>query len=62
MMHGHLIILVYMNSHYKVMLLLMEQDLAKLTGFRTQEAKISIIKDISGIIKPSRKVFKDKSS
>ncbi|XP_010914761.1 ABC transporter G family member 41 [Elaeis guineensis] len=29
-------------------------DLAKLTGFRTQEAKISILKDISGIIKPSR--------
>lgn len=34
-----------------------EQDLAKLPGLKYEDAKISILRDISGVIKPSRKVL-----
>jgi hypothetical protein len=34
------------------------QGLAKLSGSKTEEAKISIIKDVSGIIKPGRYLTK----
>ena len=36
----------------------MWQGLAKLSGSKTEEAKISIIKDVSGIIKPGRYLAK----
>ena len=41
-----------------VMWVLLEQGLAKVPGLKGDEAKIRILNDVSGIIKPSRKVVR----